>query len=125
MKPAPASQEQIAKAGADGDRVNRGVQQWVVLAAWEEVQTVSRVSTPVADYDAGATTGDAVTPTEAQKSGSASGENSKNAGEAEGKAPNQASNRYTVTRLILRVVPANSTSDSTQPATDRFAAAGS
>lgn len=115
MKAAPASQQQIAKAEADGDRVNRGVQQWVVLAAWEEVQTVSRVSTPVADYDPGATTGDGVAPTEAQKGSSASGENSKNAGEAA--SSNQANNRYTVTRLILRVVPANSASDSTQPAT--------
>jgi hypothetical protein len=117
MKAAPAGQEQIAQADGGGDRVNRGEQQWIVLAAWEEVQTVSRVSAPVADYDTGATTGDAVTPLEAQKSGSAPGENSKNAGEATGKASNQANNRYTVTRLILRVVPANSASDSTQPAT--------
>lgn len=116
MKAAPARQEQIAKAHGDGDRLDRGAQQWVVLAAWEEVQTVSRVSTPVADYDPGATTGDAVAPMGPQKSGSASGENSKNTGDAEGNAPNQ-TNKYTVTRLILRVVPANPNSNSTQPAT--------
>ena len=94
-----------------GDRVNTGPeQQWVVLAAWEEVQTVSRTSTNTAsDYEANAVAQDGSAQTE-QGSGTT-------AGKAMSKTPhqNQSSSQYTVTRLILKVVPANS--NSTQPAT--------
>jgi hypothetical protein len=104
-------------AKAAGDRVNPELQQqWVVLAAWEEVQTISRSSAnpsgdAVADYTTAATndeiaSGQSTAAVEAQKSG-------KNAGA--GTASNQTS-RYTVTQLILRVVPANPKSKSTQPA---------
>jgi beta-lactamase regulating signal transducer with metallopeptidase domain len=107
----------MAKAKAVGDRVNpEPQQQWVVLAAWEEVQTISRSSATtsgdaVADYTTAATNdeiapGQSTAAAEAQKNG-------KNAGV--GTASNETS-RYTVTQLILRVVPANPKSKSTQPA---------
>ncbi|WP_348263389.1 M56 family metallopeptidase [Telmatobacter sp. DSM 110680] len=105
----PPNSQQMAKAEAIGDRVNSGdEQQWVVLAAWQEVRTVSRTS--ISDYDTAATTEEAAANGQPQPS--------QNGGNATGKAtselPNQTSN-YTVTQLILRVVPANS--KSTQPVT--------
>ncbi len=93
---------QMAKADEAGDRVNPGPeQQWVVLAAWEEVQTVSRTSTSMSDYDAGdaTTADDEATPRR--------GSDSKTTGTATNRLQNQAGSSYTVTRLILRVVPAN------------------
>jgi hypothetical protein len=111
MKAARAGTQQSAKADASGDPVNTGAeQQWVVLAAWEEVQKVSRLSGAVADYNADPAN-DAAAPTDSQKNGKTSNEASK--------APNQAGNRYTVVQLILRVVPANPNSNSNQPATFR------
>jgi beta-lactamase regulating signal transducer with metallopeptidase domain len=105
---------QIAKADVAGDRVNPGPeQQWVVLAAWEEVQTVSRTSTGVSDYDASdATTADDE-ETPRQRS-----DDSKTTGTATNRLQNQAGSSYTVTRLILRVVPANfpANTNSAQPA---------
>jgi len=105
---------QIAKADEAGDRVNPGPeQQWVVLAAWEEVQTVSRTSTGVSDYDASdATTADDE-ETPRQRS-----DDSKTTGTATSGLQNQAGSSYTVTRLILRVVPANfpANTNSAQPA---------
>jgi beta-lactamase regulating signal transducer with metallopeptidase domain len=108
--------QQIAKADVAGDRVNpSGEQQWVVLAAWEEVQTVSRTSGTVTDYDAGTATSDVADdgPAQAQQS------DGKTAGQTTSKAskitPTQTNSQYTITRLILRVVPANSNSDSSQP----------
>ena len=106
---ATQNSQQIAKAETVGDRVNSGTeQQWIVLAAWEEVRTVSRTS--ISDYDASVTTdeipGDGATQTSQSKD--------KTAGQATRRLPNQ-TNDYTVTQLILKVVPANSNS-STQPA---------
>lgn len=101
---APQDSQQIAKAEAIGDRVNSGEeQQWVVLAAWEEVRTVSRTS--ISDYDASATSDEAKTDGATQKSQN----NGKLTGQATKGLPNKTSN-YTVTQLILRVVPANSNS---------------
>ena len=95
-----------------GDRVNADPeQQWVVLSAWEEVRTVSRTSSTITDYYASTTT-------DAGGDGSAQTQqdNSKTAGHATNRLPNQTSSQYTITQLILRVVPANSNSNSTQPA---------
>jgi beta-lactamase regulating signal transducer with metallopeptidase domain len=106
------AQQQVAKSDATaasdltGDRVNPGTeQQWVVLAAWEEVHTISRTSNrdQVADFDANAPRAQA--------------DNPKATGQNESKIQTPAANSYTVTQLILRVVPANRKSDSTQPAT--------
>lgn len=101
---------QIAKADAAGDRVNLSPeQQWVVLAAWEEVQTVSHASSSTtSDY----------TMNSREEDGAAEQQqdNDAMAGQAMNKTPhpNPAWHEYTVTRLILKVVPSNS--NSTQPA---------
>ncbi len=109
---ATESPRQIAKADPAGDRVNPGAeQQWVVLAEWEEVQTVSRISSSTAsDYEANAVADNGAAQTQQANNMTA-------AGQAAGKTPqqNQTSSQYTVTRLILRVVPANT--NSSQPAT--------
>jgi hypothetical protein len=106
---------QFAKADVMGDRVNPTAnEQWVVLAAWEEVQTVEHVSAQhgaanaTSDYD-----GNAV----AEDGAIAQQQPGITAGEAANKTPrqNQATREYTVTRLILKVVPAHS--KSTQPGT--------
>ena len=94
----------IAKADRIGDRVNPGVgQQWVVLAAWEEVQTVSRTSSTMTDYDGSAATGVA-----GDKAAQTQRNDGKTAEQATNGLPIQASSRCTITQLILRVVPANS-----------------
>jgi hypothetical protein len=120
-----ASQEQVAtakrtsdEAGAvAGDRVNRDPnQQWVVLAAVEEVQTVSHVKGSGSDYDPGAEavcdTGRGIQSTafdgpasKRKAAGNAQSDGTSNAGGME--------NQYTITRLLLRVVPSNP--GSTQP----------
>jgi beta-lactamase regulating signal transducer with metallopeptidase domain len=98
--------QQIAKAEEIGDRVNSSAEQhWVVLAAWEEVRTVSGTSIS----DASVTTAEAGRDAAAQTTQS----NGKSAGQATKRLPTAMSS-YTVTQLILRVVPANS--NSTQPA---------
>lgn len=103
------SARQIEKADAAGDRVNAGAeQQWVVLAAWEEVRTVSRTSNSVSDYDASS----AMTADDGATANQQS-DNGKTVGTATNGLQNQKSSSYTVTRLILRVIPANA--KSTQP----------
>jgi len=119
QKSGATSTEKMAKAVQAGDRVNPdGNQQWVVLAAWEEVQTVSRLPQPVADYD---TTSESA-GTATQKSGStespiSSGKTTP-AGQARSGASQNSGERadqYTITRLILRVMPATGSS---QPASN-------
>ena len=108
MVPAEDS-KQMAKVEAIGDRVPPDdEQQWVVLAAWEEVRTVSHTS--ISDYDAGVTADEVAGDGTAQTAEN----NGKPAGQATKRLPIQTSN-YTVTQLVLRIVPANSSS--TQPAT--------
>lgn len=100
----PEITQQVAQANATGDRVNAGAeQQWVVLAAWEEVHTISRQNgaDQVADFDVNAP---------AQQNEQASSEQNRSRAQA------PAMTSYTVTQLILRVVPANQNSKSTQPA---------
>ena len=103
-----ASATESAKTDVRGDRVN-GEQQWIVLSAWEEVRTVSPASgsDQVADYDAGAMT--ASNP--ARTNGAANDP----AGQSKAKTRSQAAGSYTFTQLILRVVPANPGSNSSQP----------
>ena len=113
---APECARQVAKADVAGDRVNTGPeQQWVVLAAWEEVRTVSHVSSEMtSDYEANAVVEDGAA---AQTPDNTTTGQGTTAAQAASKTPypNQTSSQYTVTRLILKVVPANS--NSTQPAT--------
>ncbi len=109
--------QQIAKSSVVGDRVNQsGEQQWVVLAAWEDVQTVSRTSGAVSDYDASTATKDAAGDgaTRAQQKDDRAGQTTSKGSSV---ISTQADSQYTITRLILRVVPANSNSNSTQPTT--------
>jgi beta-lactamase regulating signal transducer with metallopeptidase domain len=106
---------QIAKADVMGDRVNPTAnEQWVVLAAWEEVQTVEHVS---AQHSAANATSDYDGNAVAEDGAIAQQQPGITAGEAANKTPrqNQATREYTVTRLILKVVPAHS--KSTQPGT--------
>ena len=107
-------EQQIASVDTAGDRVNPGPeQQWVVLAAWEEVRTVSHTSSDTtSDYEPNAVAEDGAAQTSPDNTTTGT-----TAGQAASKTPhpNQTSSQYTVTRLILRVVPANS--NSTQPAT--------
>ncbi|HEY2469932.1 MAG TPA: M56 family metallopeptidase [Terracidiphilus sp.] len=100
--------QQVAKADAAGDRVNSGTeQQWIVLSAWEEVRTISPAneSEQVADYDADASAATMQGNGNAVKTG----------GQDKVKSRSQARSSYTVTQLILRVVPANPVSNSAQP----------
>jgi outer membrane murein-binding lipoprotein Lpp len=92
----------MQKAEVSGTRlVAGGEQQWIVLTAWEQVQTSNAESAQVADYDASADT-------------NASSATS----EAKGQTSGQAKSRITVTRLIFRVLPAGSIS--TQLDADAF-----
>jgi hypothetical protein len=117
---AAATKKEIAQADAAGDRVNAGAeQQWVVLAAWEEVRTVSRGSDTVSDYDTSA--GEASAAVNARN-----GEGATQTQQSVNKTTENATSRlqnhtgsYTITQLILRVEPANSNSNSTQPASTR------
>ncbi|HEV2486024.1 MAG TPA: M56 family metallopeptidase [Terracidiphilus sp.] len=69
-------------------------QQWIVLTTWEQVQTSSLNAGLTADYDSSANA-DAANDTNAQRS-------------------DQPASQFTVTRLIFRIIPANSFS--THPA---------
>jgi hypothetical protein len=102
--------EQVARVGDRMTGPDRE-EKWVVLSAWEEVQTVSRWSGSVADYDAvNVMEGRAIAP---QDKAELAGKR-----QAKGRArANGTANQYTFTRLILHVVPAESPeSISTQPA---------
>ena len=109
---AAVSESQIAKADAAGDRVNPGPeQQWMVLAAWEEVRTVSHTSSDTtSDYEPNAVAEDGAA--QAPQENNVTMGQGTTAAQAASKTPqpNQTSSQYTVTRLILRVVPANSNS---------------
>ena len=100
----PAAVEDVQQDVA-GDRVNpEGArQEWVVLTAYEEIQTATRTSAPlVSDFDANASTeNDSAQKTAEPGASSASAQGSPAPG-------NQTAGRYAVTRLILKVVPANS-----------------
>jgi len=110
---ADQTSQKIAKTRGIGDRMKPGAeQQWVVLAAWEEVQTVSRTAGAMMDYDANAVTSDFTGAAAAQTQQN----QGKIAGQATRRLPNQKISEYTITQLILRVVPANLNSNSTQPA---------
>jgi beta-lactamase regulating signal transducer with metallopeptidase domain len=103
----------IARVNMAGDRVNADPeQQWIVLSAWEEVRTVTRTSSTIADYYVSMTTTDAAADGAAQTQQN----DGKTAENATNRLPNQTSSQYTIRQLILRVAPTNSNSNSTQPA---------
>jgi BlaR1 peptidase M56 len=104
--------QQIANASLGYDRANpSGEQQWVVTAAWQEVRTVSRTSGTITDYYASTST----TEVSDDVMGQTQQGHIKTAGNTTERLLNQTSG-YTFTQLILRVVPANLNSNSTQPA---------
>lgn len=96
-----AAVQESTKASSRGTTADsRDAQQWVVLTQWEQVQTTSRSGPLTPDYDAvqsgdSATNGDAKAPV----------------------STDQVTNRVTITRLILRVIPASSLS--AQPAMEQ------
>lgn len=104
-----ANAERTAKADVLGDRVNEGSaqQQWIVMAAWEQVQTVSRPSA--------ATSGDAVADYVAGAQDQSTAKSSKINGQGTQKLSNQSSSGYTVTQLIVRFVPASPNSNPASP----------
>ena len=105
-----AGTQQIAKANRMGDRVNPTSDgQWLVLSAWQEVRAVSSATGQVADYDAANSLNDEDAVAAQQKKGDVAIQDT-------GKALSQAGSGYTVTQLILKLVPANPNSNSTQPA---------
>ena len=125
---APIASEQVAKAEQTGDRVmTSDGQQWVVLATYdEEVRTVatphevnrSRSATAAnffSDYDGNADASGS------EPTAGAAGQGSNAAHSQADNAPNQSSaivRQFTVTQLILRVVPANQNSSSTSNSKD-------
>jgi beta-lactamase regulating signal transducer with metallopeptidase domain len=120
---APAAAEQFARADQQGDRVmTTDGRQWVVLAAWEEVQTIAQPQSHAAKTGAGTyrdyeATADAPAPAEAASSSAV--QSTPNAAPPQpGSAANQngaSMHQFTVTQLILRVVPANPDSKSRNP----------
>lgn len=96
-----AAAQKSTKAGSRGTTADSGdAQQWVVLTQWEQVQTTSRSGPLTSDYDA-----------------EQSGDPAMN-GDAKAPPPtDQVTNRVTITRLILRVIPASSLS--AQPAMEQ------
>jgi hypothetical protein len=113
MKTVENEHAQLARVDVAGDRVNpEPEQQWVVLSAWEEVRTVTRTSNTITDYYASAASTDIGNDEAAQ----IQHDNSKTAGHQTNRLPNQTSNQYTIRQLILSVAPANTNSNSTQPA---------
>ncbi len=104
---APAA-EQMARAVDRRPRPDVE-EKWVVLSAWEEVQTVSRWSGSVADYDA-VTVAERQTISPQGKAGDAGKRQRGGRGKTNGME-----SQYTYTRLILHVVPAaGSDTNSTQ-----------
>jgi beta-lactamase regulating signal transducer with metallopeptidase domain len=87
-----SSRESHALNGIPAMPIEVHEEQWVLLAAWEQVETSSLNSGLTADYDTGVTAGDA-----AEKSTVAN----KQAGEIP-------ANRITVTQLIFKIVPSSS-----------------
>jgi beta-lactamase regulating signal transducer with metallopeptidase domain len=118
VNPTPSS-EQIAKADVSGDRVlspEPQAQQWVVVAAWEEVSTVSRVPRTISDFEStgGSTTNLAGRETDQNPKTPPS--NAAIAGSGDASTVPTPDHHFTVTQLILRIVPASPKPGSTQPA---------
>ena len=131
-KEVAASSQQLAKADQTGDRVLSSQpqsQQWVVVAAWEEVSTVSRVPQTISDFEPqnNQPANDPTSTSTVQNSAAfnATSVDAARSGQASAPAqtrtnqnhPTAPAHRFTVTQLILRVIPATPGSSSTQPAT--------
>lgn len=120
------SAQQIAKSEQLGDRLisaqPQPQQQWIVVTEWREFSSASRVPQTISDFEpendsakaqatnAGAQSTAAQTAAASTASAAASSPNGKN-------LPAAPAHHFTVTQLILRVVPASPNSTSTQPPT--------
>jgi beta-lactamase regulating signal transducer with metallopeptidase domain len=83
-------QQMVASAARDSQTRAGHEEQWVVLTAWEQVETSNLQAGLTADYDTGA-------------------EDAQNKAVARGQGDELPAGQRTVTRLIFRIVPAGST----------------
>jgi len=117
--PAPASAEQVAKSDQSRDRViqsEQQPQQWIVVTTWREVG--GRVPQTISDFEPQSEP--AKTPATATSSQDSSNQAATGKPAQLSHSKNQAeppAQQFTVTQLILRIVPANPNSSSTQPPT--------
>jgi len=128
---APTSTQQIASTDLLGDRVispEPQPQQWVVVTTWREVSSVSRVPQTISDFEpesepakpSTATSTSQSTTTSTITAGNTPSATPANTNARSSNASNQPStpaHHFTVTQLILRVVPANPNPGSAQPPT--------
>jgi bla regulator protein blaR1 len=124
--PAPAAAQQIAQSEHLGDRVipsEPQPQQWVVVTTWRETSSASRIPQIISDFEnesepakvpSARSTANGTSSPSAANATSAS--QAAQASSGSDQTPTQA-HQFTVTQLILRVVPASSNSASTQPPT--------
>lgn len=122
----PTGAQQIAKSEQLGDRVipaQPQPQQWVVVTEWRQVSSASRVPQTISDFEPDSEPArlTAATPT-AGASRTATQTATASTASATASAPSPSKNQpavpahhFTVTQLILRVVPATPNSSSTQP----------
>lgn len=119
----PNGAEQIAKSDLLGDRVipsHPQPQQWVVVTEWREVSSATRIPQTISDFepqrDPAGVSASAEKSKAAVNSANITPENTTAAQSSKNQtAP--APHRFTVTQLILRVVPAVPNSSSTQAPT--------
>lgn len=119
----PTAAQQIARSEQLGDRVipaQPQPQQWVVVTEWRELSSTSRIPQTISDFEpeseparlsattAGAQTASSQPGAATTAAATAPSPNSKN-------QPAPQPHHFTVTQLILRVVPASPNSSSTQP----------
>jgi len=112
----PASAQQVAQTDQLGDRVIQSgppPQQWLVVTEWRE-SLVSRIPQTISDFEQPGE------PVQNLHAGNANTSASATPPTQSLSAPNEPvtpTHHFTVTQLILRVVPANPNSSSTQPPT--------
>jgi len=118
----PASAQQIAKSEQLGDRViptqPQPQQQWILVTEWREFSSASRIPQTISDFEpeSQATTAPARTTSSQTAASQAASAIASPTTPAQSPGKNQlAPHHFTVTQLILRVVPANPNSSSTQP----------
>lgn len=120
-----ASAQEIAKSDQLGDRVMptepQPQQQWIVVTEWRALSSSSRIPQTISDFEP--ESGTANPPATSNGAQSAARQTAA-ASTASPAAPSSSNNQpaspvrqFTVTQLILRVVPANPKSTSTQPPT--------
>lgn len=116
---APSAQ-QIANVEKSGDRVISSQppipQQWVVVAAWEEFSTVSRVPQTVSDFVEESQTARELGPANSARNSPVTANSTSAQTITNQNHSGAAAHRSTVTQLILHVVPASPNSNSPQPA---------